>query len=71
MGEDHVETAASFFKVGEAQHRLNKIDDALENYQRALSFSKNFFGPYHEFSLILHDSICRILLEKGDFYEAR
>ena len=40
VGEEHLDLIESYYNVGSVQHGLERLDDAKQNYERALSISK-------------------------------
>ena len=47
FGEEHQDTAHSYFYLGETQHALGNFSSALQSHQRALDIRVKLFGEEH------------------------
>ena len=47
FGEEHQDTAQSYFNLGVTQHALGNFSSALQSKQRALNIRLKLFGEEH------------------------
>ena len=47
FGEEHPDTAQSYFNLGVTQHALGNLSSALQSKQRALDIRVKLFGEEH------------------------
>ena len=47
FGEEHADTAQSYFDLGVTQHALGNFSSALQSQQRALDIRVKLFGEEH------------------------
>ena len=48
FGEEHQDTAQSYFNLGVTQHALGNFSSAIQSQQRALNIRLKLFGEEHQ-----------------------
>ncbi|CAB4013865.1 Nephrocystin-3 [Paramuricea clavata] len=69
-GEDHFDTALSYFNIGNTQYEMKDYKSALESHQHALQIRLKLFGEDHSDTALSYWSLGRMQHEMKDYKSA-
>ena len=70
FGEEHPDTAQSYFSLGETQHASSDFSSAVASFQRALKIRTKLFGKEHPDTAQSYFSLGVTQHAAGDFLSA-
>ena len=68
LGEEHPDTAESYFNLGVTQHALGNLSSALQSKQRALDIRVKLFGEDHPHTAECYFSLGETRIALDDFF---